>query len=84
MGALRVLVSSFAILLLPTGVSAACYCACYTETGGRCTVSVPNYSCGRPGTSLCTGPLERCAYDCRQQVERPPTCSPRRRCSVRN
>jgi len=81
---IAIALSAIGILIGAVSASAACHCACYTAAGTRCTVSVPNYLCGKTGDSVCTKPLQRCQYDCReQQVERPTTCSPRRRCSVR-
>jgi hypothetical protein len=79
------------LIILPIAASAltvneagaVCYCACLTASGGRCTVSVPDYSCHREGRSLCSDPLERCTYRCDVKLERPAACNPRRRCSVR-
>jgi hypothetical protein len=84
-------VKSLLLIILPIAASllpaskavAVCYCACVTATGGRCTVSVPDYSCHREGKSLCVDPLERCTYRCDINLERPASCNPRRRCSVR-
>jgi hypothetical protein len=81
--ALLIFLTAITTTLAASGAYATCYCACNTATGGSCTVSVPDYACHRSGTSLCAGPLERCAYDCSRKVERPPSCNPRRRCSVR-
>jgi hypothetical protein len=72
-----------ALALAVKEANAVCYCACITATGGRCTVSVPNYSCHREGKSLCVDPLERCTYRCDVKLERPAMCNPRRRCSIR-
>jgi len=80
---LLIILPVFAWALATSEASAVCYCACVTATGGRCTVSVPDYSCHREGRSLCRDPLEHCAYRCDIKLERPVTCNPRRRCSVR-
>ena len=81
--ALLIFLSVFITEVAPSESRAACYCACVTATGSRCTVSVPDYACRRTGSSVCRDPLEQCTYDCSRHVARPLSCSPRRRCSVR-
>ena len=76
-------VLTFAGILAATESYALCYCNCTTDGGAQCIVSVPDNACRRAGTSLCRNPTQRCKFDCSNRVERPLSCSPLRRCSVR-